>query len=330
MSCNCGKNPGDEYFTPENNYNGPEGAVQHGGDGSCDQQPAQPNLLSDCSPSASEMAWINRYGQVGGAKLKKVNETASNIEKMAVRLLTMKTENGVKNFVSKNMTSNASKQLPKLLKFMRTMPKKMVEYGIFGLTPDTAKMFILAQGTMKNSFYNKGASNKKENLTCIADIKFSPRTSKINDLKLKFEFLDNEGISELRRLQKDIMLAPVQNKKQSKTQKGGGYYMAVAEPPIGKMPAFGSYQNCCPPVFKGNLTGGGVLHELAEPMASVFAPGLYAVQGMKEGLNAVKNIAKKRKAAKNKRGGKKNQRGGVACGDVALKNSGCKQPDWGL
>lgn len=323
MSCGCGAKNNllkGEKFTPETTYKGNTN-VQYGG--SCDQQPALPNLLAGCSPSASEMAWANRYGQAGGAKIMKINETATNIEKMAMKLLTTKTQKGVKSFVEKNMTSNASKQLPKLLKFMKTMPKKMVEYGVFGLTPTTAKMFILAQGTMKNGFYRKSASNKKENLTCIADIKFSPRTSKINDLKLKFEFLDNEGISDLRRLQKDIMLAPVKANKQS----GGGYYMAVAEPPIGKMPAFGSYQNCCPPVFKGNLTGGGVLQELAEPMASVFAPGLYAVQGMKEGINAVKNIAKKRA----KRGGKsRKQRGGVACGDVSLKNTGCKQPDWGL
>ena len=327
MSCDCGAKDNlldGEGFTPEtvSTYKGVNGNVQHGG--SCDQQAELPNLLAGCSPSASEMAWANRYGQVGGAKMIKINETAANIEKMAVKLLTMKSEKGVKNFVEKNMTSNASKHLPKLLKFMKTMPKKMVEYGVFGLTPTSAKMFILAQGTMKNGFYRKSASNKKENLTCVADIKVSPRTQKINDLKLKFEFLDQEGIADLRRLQRSIMLAPVNAKEQS----GGGYYMAVAEPPIGKMPAFGSYNNQCPPVFKGNLTGGGVLQELAEPMASVFAPGLYAVQGMKEGLNAVKNIAKKRRG-RAKRGGRK-QKGGVACGNVSLKNTGCQQPDWGL
>lgn len=323
MNCNCAeKTLSNDYgFKPDSMLEGTNN-VQFGGSGSCDHQNPPPNLLNGCSPSTSEMAWSNRYGQVGGAKMKKINQTAIDIEKMAVQLLTTKTEDGVKKFVSQNMSSNASKQLPKLLKFMKTIPKKTVEYGIFGLTPTSAKMFILAQGTMKNSFYRKGASNKKEHLTCIADIKVSPNSSKINDLKLKFEFLDNKGISDLRNLQRKIMLAPVKTTEQT----GGGYYMAVGEPPIGKLPAFGSYNNQCPPVFKGNLSGGGVLQELAEPMASVFTPGLYAVQGMKEGLNAVKNIAKKRKA---KSGGRK-QNGGVACGNVSLQNSGCTQPDWNL
>lgn len=301
MSCGCGSKYNllsTEGFNPETNYKNPIDNIQYGG--SCDHQADLPNLLDGCKASASETAWGNRYGQVGGAKMMKINETASNIERMAVKLLTTKTEKEVKNFVSRNMTSNASKHLPKFLKFMKTMPKKMVEYGIFGLTPTSAKMFILAQGTMKNSFYKKGASNRKENLTCIADIKISPRTYKINDLDLKFEFLDKEGISELRRLQHNIMLKPVKTEGQS----GGGYYMAVGEPPIGKLPAFGSYNNQCPPVFKGNLTGGGILQELAEPMASVFTPGLYAVQGMKAGLNAVNNIAKKRRA-KNRKNNKK-------------------------
>ena len=39
-------------------------------------------------------------------------------------------------------------------------------------------------------------------------------------------------------------------------QNGGGYYLAVAKPPIGGRSAIGTYPNCCPPVFCGNLTGG--------------------------------------------------------------------------
>ena len=39
-------------------------------------------------------------------------------------------------------------------------------------------------------------------------------------------------------------------------QNGGGYYLEVAKPPIGGKAALGTYPNCCPPVFCGNLTGG--------------------------------------------------------------------------
>lgn len=39
-------------------------------------------------------------------------------------------------------------------------------------------------------------------------------------------------------------------------QNGGGYYLAVAKPPIGGRSAIGTYPNCCPPVFCNNLTGG--------------------------------------------------------------------------
>jgi hypothetical protein len=39
-------------------------------------------------------------------------------------------------------------------------------------------------------------------------------------------------------------------------QNGGGYYLAVAKPPIGGRSAIGTYANCCPPLFCGNLTGG--------------------------------------------------------------------------
>ena len=39
---------------------------------------------------------------------------------------------------------------------------------------------------------------------------------------------------------------------------GGGYYKAIGQPPIGGRAAIGTYPNCCPPVFCGNLTGGKI------------------------------------------------------------------------
>ena len=282
MSCDCANNNNilDENFSPETNYKS-QNNIQFGGDHSCDHQQSSLTKLDNCSLTQSETAWDNRYEQNGGVK--NIMETTNNIEKIAVNLLTLKSENEIKDYVSNNMTSNVKKHMSKFINFMKTITKKKVEYGIFGLSDNSAKMFILSKGIMKNKFYRKNASNKTENLTCIADIKISPKTSKINDLKLKFEFLNKNGLSELRNLQKNILL--------KSTQTGGGYFIDVSNP-IGKMPSFGSYLNCCPPVFKGNLIGGGVLQELVEPMTSVFAPGLYAIKGVKEGINVVQNFGK--------------------------------------
>lgn len=367
--CNCG-DTGDsgKVYTPEGVDKMPNvGVVQAGGGASCDTQTPLSDLYANCKPTPAEMAWANRYQSGGGSKgtFDQRKKLAKNVEKMAVQLLTTKTEDGVRNFVSKNMSNNASKQLPKLLRFMHTIPNKKVEYGVFGLTPTSARLFVLAQGTMRKSFNKVGASNKRENLTCIADVNMSSKTGKIKDLKLKFEFLNKQEMEQLRRLQKNTVTLP------EKAQSGGGYYLDL-EHPIGKMPGYKSYLNCCPPVFPqtGNLTGGGVLQELAEPMTSVFAPGLYAVQGVREGINALKKatssakkggksssskkqkggVVKKKKSKSTKKrvsskkrtttkkraspkrkksGSKKKQRGGVACGNVSLKNVGCTQPDWG-
>lgn len=362
--CDCSKpgKPGnsENVYTPEGVDKMPNvGVVQAGGRASCDTQTPLPDLYANCKPTPAEMAWDNRYQSGGGSKgtFDQRKKLAKNVEKMAVELLTTKTEDGVRSFIRKNMSSNASKQLPKLLKFMHTIPNKKVEYGVFGLTPTSARLFVLAQGTMRKSFNKVGASNKRENLTCIADVDMSSKTGKIKDLKLKFEFLNKQEMEQLRRLQKNTVTLP-ENK-----QNGGGYYLDL-ENPIGKMPGYKSYYNCCPPVFPqtGNLTGGGVLHDLAEPMTSVFAPGLYAVQGVREGINALKKATssakkggkssskkqkggvvkkkkskstkkraspKKHKTAKKRSSPKKKQRGGVACGNVSLKNVGCTQPDWG-
>lgn len=357
--CNCGDSGNSsKVYKPEGvNQMLNVGTVKTGG-GSCDAQAPLPDLYANCKPTPAEMAWANRYQSGGGNKntFEQRKKLAKKVEKMAIELLTTKTEDGVRNFVSNNMSRNASKQLPKLLKFMNTIPNKKVEYGVFGLTPTSARLFVLAQGTMRKNFNKVGASNKRENLTCIADVDMSNATGKVKDLKLKFEFLNKQEMEQLRRLQKNTITLP------ENEQSGGGYYLDL-ENPIGKMPGYKSYYNCCPPVFPqtGNLTGGGVLHDLAEPVASVFAPGLYAVQGVRDGIVALKKVAssskkggksnnkkqkggvakkkskntkkhvspKKHKTAKKRSSPKKKQRGGVACGNVSLKNVGCTQPDWG-
>lgn len=271
---------------------------------------------------------------VGGGR--DAREAVTNhVERLAVKLLTSRTPSAVKRFIAENMGKSAQKKEKQLLQFMRAIPDKKAEYGVFGISPLRAKLFVLAEGKMKHSFLKRAATHRRERVGVVADVTVSARTGKITKLGLNFEFLTPQKLAEVRRLQRGSGII------KQKVQGGGGYYLAVGEPSIGKVAPVNSYMHCCPPVFKGNLIGGGVIQELAEPLTSILTPNLYALQGVREGVTHLQNHLNKNK---------KKQSGGGApdivgapcgpvygpvtpqqnlCGDTMLRQFGCTQPDWG-
>jgi len=273
------------------------------------------NTACNGTVTPAELAWANRYKQVGGGD--KRQPTLNMAEGVLKRILEAKNKTQLKRVMTKYMTGSVMKLVEKdLVGFMEAVPNKEVEYGVFSTEPGTAKIFVVAKGRVLKRFKGMKPGIRREDIGIVSDI--SVKGQKIIGMRLKFEKLSRDKLNELRRMQRSVFVRAKQT--------GGGYYLEL-DNVAGKVPLVGTYLNCCPPIFTGPLlSGGGVLNELLEPVTGILAPNLYALQGVREGIA---NFTGKR--MKKQRGGSlvMNQAREM-CGDVVLREFGCTQPDWGV
>ena len=287
--------------------------------GTCDSDMSNIGINNACEGrvTEAEIAWANRYKQVGGGNMRQ--DTLITAENILKRILEAKNKDQLKRVLKKYLVASVIKSVEKdLVGFMDAVPNKEVEYGVFSTEPGSAKIFVVVKGRVLKRFKGMKPGIRREDIGIVVDV--SIKREKVSGMRMKFERLSREKLNELRRMQRSVFVRAKQS--------GGGYYLEL-DNVAGKVPLVGTYLNCCPPIFTGPLMsgGGGILNELLEPVTGILAPNLYALQGVREGLS---NIVGKKGRRKQKGGNLAETQAKEMCGDVALREFGCTQPDWGV
>jgi hypothetical protein len=148
----------------------------------------------------------------------------------------------------KSGTHNKDEYSQKIASIYKSFDAPKFSYRIINYNDKKAKVYYEIHGKLNKTLRGKRPSKTSATLAGIDEVSLNLDKQKIAKASTKHTWLDAKKAQALKKI----------------FQKGGqGYYPAVEQPPIGKMPVIDSYLSCCPPVFDGELLQNGGTHQLS-------------------------------------------------------------------